>query len=767
MNTICMCIWCKNFNPKLLLITMSLALGISSCAQPQSRLRLVQQGQSAYAIAITSHASRYEKQAAELIQQYTRQVTGVTLPVLTADDTTQIHQPVIAIGHTAWIPKLWQKDIEQLPEGSVFIRVQAPHIILTGGGKRGVLNAAYSWIEQVLQCRLYADSVLRIPEQHTVTVSSSLQIIEKPAFSFRQVYDPQAMNARYMDWHRLNDFADFWGLWGHSFFKLIPPEKYFHHHPEYFAQVNGRRQPTQLCLSNPQVQQLVISALQERIRQNPDVLYWSVAPEDNDAFCTCDSCEKLYTAYGGISGALLHFVNAIASHFPDHIITTLAYGATLTPPQHIRAADNVGVMVSTITCNRSAPIATDPRSAKFRQAFETWAHLTNHLMIWDYTIQYTHYLAPFPDFFSFQPNLRYFAQYHAEAIFEQGSGEDPSVFDEWRCYLLAKLLWNPDADVKAIQQDFLQGYYGAAAPYIGQYIQSLEQGLQQSRQRLDIYGNPLDADKSWLSPDSVEAYHHILHQAMQAVQDDPQLSERVSKLYLSVLYTQLLQARFYGTDAHGAFISTPEGQWIPDPRIRQDLQQFQQIATRLGIRYLNEDHQSLEAFVQDYLHMLQQGVRTSLSFHKPVRLLTAPISDYPARGPQTLTDGMLGTTDYAWNWLGWYGQNMEVEIDLQQNQTIHQVNTGFLDDPRHQIFLPTRMEVLVSADGKDFHQVAAQDMADRQFPNQAERKEIAITFAPVQARYVRIVAICRQHIPDAYARPGKLPAVFADEIEVR
>ena len=758
--------WFKNFNRKWIYAMICLHSSLSSCAQPLPHLAIVHQGQSPYALVIAPDADRYSQQAARLIQQYTQQVTGVHLPLLTAGDTTQLHQPAIAIGQTAWIPAAWRQDIEQLPEGGVFIAAHTPHVIITGGGKRGVLNAAYSWVEQVLTCRLYADSVLYIPELQNIFIPPTIHITEKPAFLFRQVYDPQAMNARYMDWHRLNDFADFWGLWGHSFFKLVPPEQYFHTHPEYFALVNGKRQPTQLCLSQPAVVQLIIQTLQQRMQKNPDALYWSVAPEDNTAFCQCDSCQQRYARYGGIAGALLHFVNQIAAHFPDHIITTLAYGPTQHPPQHIEAAPNVGIMLSTIDCDRSEPIATSSRSAPFRHDLEGWERLTQHLMIWDYTVQFTHYLAPFPDFHTFQPNLQYFAQHRVEAVFEQGSGEDPGLFDELRCYMLAKLLWNPDADVKAIQQDFLQGYYGTAAPDIARYINSMQQALQQSHARLDIYGNPLDASNSWLSPDSLASYHQLLKQAMDAVQKTPALYMRVQKVYLSYLYVRLLQAWFYGTDAHGAFIENAAGKWVPDPQTERDLQQFQQITQQMGIRYLNEDHQTVASFVDTYQHMLQQGVTMSLAFHKPVKLLTSPIPDYPARGPQTLTDGMLGTTDYAFNWLGWYGQNMEVEIDLQHMQSIHTVTVGFLQDARHQIFLPTHISILVSKDGINFKSVASQPVADDQLSNQAERKELSISFTPTEARYVRITATCRKSLPDAYFRPGKLPAIFADEVQV-
>lgn len=736
-----------------------------ACGRPQQMIAIVRHQQSSYVLVLPDEASRWEKQAAGLIQSFTQKVTGVSLPIVPA---RQVHDTahIISIGQTRFAPANLHSS--SLPEDGYHLIARGEQIFLAGGGKRGILNAAYAWIEQVLQCRLYADGVRKIPQLKTLSIPAHLDMQAQPVFAFRQVYDPQAMNAEYMDWHRLNDFADFWGLWGHSFFKLVPPETYFAAHPEYFALVNGHRTPTQLCLSNPAVLQLVVNALQQRMRQSPDAPYWSVAPEDNNSFCTCTACEKLYATYGGISGALLHFVNQVAAHFPDHIITTLAYGATLDPPHHIRAAPNVGIMVSTISCDRSAPIATNPRCTTFRQAFEAWARLTAHLMVWDYTVQFTHYLSPFPDFHTFRPNLQYFARYHAEAVFEQGSGEDPSVFDEMRCYLLAQLLWQPDADLISIQQDFLQGYYGDAAPFVAQYLESLQHALLQSHRPLDVYGNPLDARTSWLSTDSLLHYQAYLQKALQAVVHQPAYTFRVEKLYLSWLYLRLMQAWFYGTEPYGVFQKQPDGKWRADSTIIAYLEKFQTLCEQQHIRYLNEDHQTVSDFITQFQQMISQGVKTSLAFQKPVRLLTPYIPDYPAKGPQTLTDGMLGTNDYAFNWLGWYGQNMEVEIDLQHPDTLHLATIGFLSDARHQIFPPQSIQVFASVDGKNFPQVAQYASPTPKSPDEgAHRTEITLALPHVVARYVRIKAIPLQTMPGSNHGPDKLPAIFADEIEIQ
>ena len=49
-----------------------------------------------------------------------------------------------------------------------------------------------------------------------------------------------------------------YGAYGHTFYRLLPVEKYLDTHPEYFSLVKGKRQggndSGQLCLTNPDVQ---------------------------------------------------------------------------------------------------------------------------------------------------------------------------------------------------------------------------------------------------------------------------------------------------------------------------------------------------------------------------------------------------------------------------------------------------------------------------------------------------------------------------------
>lgn len=83
------------------------------------------------------------------------------------------------------------------------------------------------------------------------------------------------------------------------------------------------------------------------------------------------------------------------------------------------------------------------------------------------------------------PYLRkHFASYidclHDDGVrmmFEQASGADNiTSWMDIRCYMIAKLLWNPDANMDSIMADFYQGYYGDAGKYVKSIIDTMTAG---------------------------------------------------------------------------------------------------------------------------------------------------------------------------------------------------------------------------------------------------------------------------------------------------
>jgi hypothetical protein len=226
-------------------------------------------------------------------------------------------------------------------------------------------------------------------------------------------------------------------------------------------------------------------------------------------------------------------------------------------------------MLCSIECNRSRPIADDPSSTSFRDDVRGWAKITKNVFVWDYVIQFSNLVSPFPNFRVLQPNVRFFAENHARGMFAQGNREVRGELAELRSYVLAKLLWNPESDVQKLIDEFLRGYYGPAASAIGDYlalvhdelgkrtvIVSLLLGdylvlvhdeLEASGAGLSIFGSPGDARNGYLAESKLERYKAIFDRAESLAAPDPVLLARVLVARMPLQYAQL-ELR-YGTKA--------------------------------------------------------------------------------------------------------------------------------------------------------------------------------------------------------------------------
>ena len=80
----------------------------------------------------------------------------------------------------------------------------------------------------------------------------------------------------------------------HTFYPLIPPEKYFAEHPEWFSEINGKRttEHAQLCLTNEEMRKELVKNLKERLRNNPAATIASVSQNDWHGNCQCQAVRR-------------------------------------------------------------------------------------------------------------------------------------------------------------------------------------------------------------------------------------------------------------------------------------------------------------------------------------------------------------------------------------------------------------------------------------------------------------------------------------------
>lgn len=721
--------------------------------------------------------------AAQDLQKYLFEIGGKMLPIIR--DTGKVVPPSIILGKNKWYGQVAVEDPElqdncefydefnlhdelfDLGDDGYIIKTIDGNLIIAGNTSYGILNGVHGFLEDHLGCRMYTPDFMIIPKQKEIVLG---KIDEKqvPVFTFRELHFLAPLTSpEYRHWHKLNkktDDRDPWGhLWVHTFDDLVPAEKYFDKHPEYFSELNGKRIPGgQLCLSNPEVLEVLIQNLDSVMQSKPEARFWSVSQNDNYLACQCEECKAMDAKFGGPSGTMIYFVNQVAQKYPDKIISTLAYQYTRSAPR-IKPEENVNIMLCSIECDRSKPISKEKGENTFAKDLKEWGKLTDNILIWDYVVQFRNLLSPFPNFHVLQPNLKFFADNNAFMMFQQGAGGNVAEFHELRTYIITKLLWNPDLNVERIIDEFTTDYYGAAAPFILDYIKKTHDALIKSGKGLNIYGYPYDGLTSYLTPELIKEYTSLFDQAEAAVADEPETLERVKNARLPLEYA-ILEISMRNVNEDLTFFIKQDGEWSINPEMRQRLIDFTAQAKKAGVNRYTEHGKLPDEYHKAMLNYVDNSMKENLASGKNAEVTTEYSEKYPVGGGKALTDGLIGTLDFHFNWLGFEGEDMECIIDLEEAKEIKEIKTTFLQEFKSWIFLPVKVSFFASQDGENYELVGEVNNTVPDNTPDIFVEDFMVYPENLEARYIKIFAESLKQCPDWHIGAGGKCWIFIDEV---
>lgn len=443
-----------------------------------------------------------------------------------------------------------QKD---LGRDGIAYRIESEGLVFEATDAQAMVFAVYDFLEKI-GCGFYAPDCYEVPHSPTLEISFDDVCFTPPNF-YRETYSREFLNQTFAEMRKTRYFiikpdqwAHFgpevhpsWGYWCHSFGKLVRPSIYFDEHPEYFGMVDGVRSPkAQICLSNPDVLEVLCQNLAEEITYRPEAPYWSVSQDDHGVYCQCDNCNAINEEEGSQAGTIIRFVNRVAERFPDRLISTLAYWYSCDLPKYARPIDNVHIMLCT-NYSREKPLTQNEDAAFVRKQIKEWTSVTPNVMVWDYPVQYLHLYAPFPNFRTMGDSLRFFADCGVHQIFNQTNHYRGGEFHALRAYLWAEMTWNPYQDEAKLIEKFVKGYYGAAAPYVLEYIDTLHDALESTGGQISSgpNGTPTAEKDTFLTEEWCRRYLAIWQKAEDAVKGDTTLSLRVMQGAVSVWYVML------------------------------------------------------------------------------------------------------------------------------------------------------------------------------------------------------------------------------------
>ena len=577
---------------------------------------IVSNGTTTYTIVLGREASPSEHHAANELQSFLLEMTGCHIPLI-ADDTASSGNRIF-VGDSAALRAAGIKlDTAALGDEGFVLRTAGPHLVLAGGRLRGTLYAVYAFLERqgVRWLSPYetlgprSAPVEHVPSQRTVVVGP-LAVEERPGLVYR---DMSFLNAVDRDWsarHRLNGHHHrldattggkiSYNLHAHTFDKLLPPSQYFSSHPEYFALVGGvrRAERAQLCLSNPEVLKIATNKVLEWIAAKPDATIFSVTQNDSQGWCECERCRAIDEAEGAHSGGVIHFVNQIADvvarTHPGKFIDTFAYTYTEAPPKHVRPRDNVIVRLCHMMHCDTHPLATCEENRTYVENLRGWAAICKNVYVWHYVVDFANYVMPFPNLDAIRQDIKFYRDSGVKGIYCQASENERTWTDfaELKADLLARLLWNPDADADAIIDGFLADYFGKAARPIRAYLDLLHAKVRAENIHANLYTEPADA--RYLTTEVLDRADALFDEA-ERLADDKSVLRRVRKARLTIDYARV--ALPYRYTVEGPYVEAENA-----AALRTRLDRFATTAAEEGIelyRYHRSDHiGALSSFVE-------------------------------------------------------------------------------------------------------------------------------------------------------------------------
>ena len=505
-----------------------------------------------YAISFGRYKTPAVKFAGMELQKYLYKSLGKNFPAF--DERVDKFCPEIILGFGTRGVDIPQEQKQLLgDEGYILKPLDNGDFLIAGNTDRAIIYGVYAFLEKTVGFKAYTRTVEKV-DKHKKLILPTQEIIETPDFEYRDAFFACAFNADFAVKNKMNlspaEIPDKMGggmkfySGSHSLSILIPSEKYFNNHPEYFALVDGERTPDQPCLSHPQVFEIVRQNLINQIKARPDCTIFSVAQNDVDVFCQCEKCKKIFDEQQSASGIYLTFINklieSIKPEFPHVLIHTFAYRHTRIAPKSIKPDKDVVIRLCNIECDWSRPfsqLAQDKTCAtyEFVNNVKEWGKITKRLYVWDYAVNFWNYLLPFPNIYQMAENIKFLHQNGVVGMMQQGNYtyNGGAALDELKTYLVSRLTWNVNLDAREIVKEFCTQVYGKGGKYIVEYIDLLTDAVKDHK--LTLYDN---ADAPYFSMQLAQKAGKLFDKAKKLA--TPEQWQRIDKESLSVDYMRIV-----------------------------------------------------------------------------------------------------------------------------------------------------------------------------------------------------------------------------------
>ena len=563
-----------------LLLATVLMFGMVGCAKKpdenndkivkDTSIYLYDGNSSDYVIVVPEHASNAEITAANELKEFFSQATGYELSIETdAGLSFGERDRYLSVGRTSLMKRAGvEAPYEQIGNDGYVIKTVGRSVFMCGGGDFGTQFAVYGFLRENLGWKFYADDEIIVPKAETLMLKD-FNYTDIPDFKTRYlthgslVADP--LYARRLG---LSSEANYMVGGGHSFFLWLPKEVYYAAHPDWYSS-DGR----QLCLSNEGMIEELVKRIKDELVLNEEVKYVMIGQEDVYAWCNCPDCREEIAVYG-CGGQNVRFLNKISDKMAPWIEENMperkdkifyigyAYHMSESAPvktenserkpidKTVVCRDNVMIELAPIYANYAYSIAGS-KNVSLKNLITDWSKVCKNLFVYMYSLNANICNVPYYNYNAIAGNYKAFKELGVNTIFEQGhQRSDKTCLTELHSYVQSRLMWDTTLSVEDLISDFINNFYGPAAPHILEYFESQKNWLNYCIEYKNYRVSPMVFEP--LTPDLwpkhiVDAWDALLDDGIKAleplkVQDSAAyekyyqriMQEKVSTIYMNI-----------------------------------------------------------------------------------------------------------------------------------------------------------------------------------------------------------------------------------------
>jgi hypothetical protein len=336
----------------------------------------------------------------------------------------------------------------------------------------------------------------------------------------------------------------------HSFGDLVPPSENFARHPEWFAlKPDGKRSPTELCLTNTELRQFVVQKVLTDLKACDGKIenYWVSQNDGSLDACFCPACTAEREKHGGKDrwaannvAFLAEVAQAVGKQYPRVHLKMLAYSYTQAAPEGLTLPDNAVVEI----CGNFGVWDT-----KHADLVKSWSKVASNLSVYTYGGSNYGYWWPFPNAIEVGMQCPLALKSGVKAFYVQGTalGYGSGLVD-LKAYLSARMAWNPSRDVNKEIRDFCKGFYGPGASYVTQYLDWFWKDSHKRNVVLEGGWGDAERWRQWTTKEAMVKSDALFQKALLACKDKPEFLKHVRRAYLEVLWGRVMIDLLPGSD---------------------------------------------------------------------------------------------------------------------------------------------------------------------------------------------------------------------------